>query len=109
MTFLHIYDIIVAWKGWRARCWNRSISGPSRGSPCFLVRAAWEKPSLAQELQKRRGSQGVCAFWDDWEFRKKAISSPYSILEEHQPLLFKKVLALIDEFIKAPKSLGAYI
>jgi hypothetical protein len=45
----------------------------------------------------------VAALWDDWEFRKKALSSPYSIFEEHQPLLFKKVLALVDEFAKAPR------
>lgn len=61
------------------------------------------KTFLAQELQKRRGSQGVCAFWDDWDFRKKALSSPYDIFEQHQPLLFKKVLALNDEFTKSPR------
>lgn len=61
------------------------------------------KTFLAIEQQKRRGSQGVAAFWDDWEFRKKSISSPYSVLEHQQPLLFKKVLALIDEFSKAPR------
>ena len=62
------------------------------------------KSFLAHELQMRRGSPGVAALWDDWGFRKKALSSPYAIFEEHQPLLFKKVLALIDEFIKAPRS-----
>ena len=60
------------------------------------------KTFLALEQQKRRGSQGSAAFWDDWEFRKKALSSPYSFLDQHQALLFKKVLALIDEFAKAP-------
>jgi predicted AAA+ superfamily ATPase len=45
----------------------------------------------------------VCAFWDDWEFRKHALSSPYEIFEHHQPLLFKKVLAVHDEFTKSPK------
>jgi len=61
------------------------------------------KSFLAQELQARRGSQGVCAFWDDWEFRKRAISAPNAVFDEHQPLLFKKILALVDEFIKAPR------
>ncbi|MDD5627853.1 MAG: AAA family ATPase [Elusimicrobia bacterium] len=59
------------------------------------------KTFIAQQLQRRRGSQGVCASWDDWEFRKKALTSPYSIFEGHQTLLFKKVLALVDEFEKA--------
>jgi hypothetical protein len=61
------------------------------------------KTFLALEQQKRRGSQGSAAFWDDWEFRKKAISSPYSFLDQQQTLLFKKILALIDEFSKAPR------
>jgi predicted AAA+ superfamily ATPase len=61
------------------------------------------KSFLAQELQSRRGSPGVCAFWDDWEFRKKSLCSPYAVFEQHQPLLFKKVLALVDEFTKAPR------
>ncbi|MCX5796952.1 MAG: AAA family ATPase [Elusimicrobia bacterium] len=61
------------------------------------------KTFLAVEQQRRRGSQGSSAFWDDWDFRKKAISSPYSFLDQQQTLLFKKVLALIDEFSKAPR------
>ncbi|MBI5241250.1 MAG: ATP-binding protein [Elusimicrobia bacterium] len=61
------------------------------------------KTFLAMEQQKRRGSRGVAAFWDDWEFRKKSISSPYAFLDQQQTLLFKKVLALIDEFAKAPR------
>jgi predicted AAA+ superfamily ATPase len=63
------------------------------------------KSFLAQALQDRRGSPGVCASWDDWGFRKGAISSPYAIFDKYQPLLFNKNLALIDEFEKAPRRL----
>ena len=61
------------------------------------------KTALAKELQTRRGSQGVYGDWGDFEFRRQAAMTPYAFLDSYQPLLFKKVLAVIDEINHFPQ------
>ena len=61
------------------------------------------KTTLAKELQTRRGSQGVYGDWGDFEFRRQAAVTPYAFLDSYQPLLFKKVLAVIDEINHFPQ------
>ncbi len=61
------------------------------------------KTTLAQALQKKRGTAELYRNWDDLSFRAELAKNPYGFIDAYRTIRKRKPLAVLDEIHKFPR------